>query len=67
MKKILLLLILAVTLAACSDRNVSVKIEGDFQNGGNQMVRLALITSEGMDMIDYVNMRGGHFTFKLFS
>lgn len=67
MKKILLLLILAVTLAACSDRNVSVKIEGDFQNGGNQMVRLALITSEGMDMIDSVNMRDGHFSFKISS
>ena len=67
MKKILLFLIVATTLVACSDRNVSVRIEGDIQNGEEQMVRLALITSEGMEMIDSVNMRNGHFEFKISS
>ena len=67
MKKLLFLLIPFMILAACSDRNVSVKIEGDIQNGENQMLRLALITSEGMDMIDSVNMRNGHFEFKISS
>ena len=63
----MLFLIVATTLVACSDRNVSVSISGDIQNGGNQMIRLALITSEGMDMIDSVNMRNGHFEFKILS
>ena len=67
MKKIVLFIITAMILAACSDRNVSVKIEGDIRDGGNQMVRLALITSEGMDMIDSVNMRNGHFVLKISS
>jgi hypothetical protein len=67
MKKILLLLIVAITLVGCIDRNVSVKISGDIKDGGNQMIRLALITSEGMDMIDSVNMRNGHFEFKISS
>jgi len=67
MKKILLLLIVAITLVGCIDRNVSVKISGDIKDGGNQMVRLALITSEGMEMIDSVNMRNGHFEFKISS
>ena len=67
MKKILLFLIVATTLVACSDRNVSVSISGDIQNGGNKMIRLALITSEGMDMIDSVNLRDGHFEFKISS
>lgn len=67
MKKFLLLLILAVSLAACSDRNTSVTIEGDLTNAGNQMIRLALITADGMDILDSVNMRNGHFSFKISS
>ena len=65
MKKLLFLLIPFMMLVACSNRNVSVKIEGDIQNGGDQMIRLALITPEGMDMIDSVKMRDGHFEFKI--
>ena len=67
MKKIMLLLIVAITLAGCTDRNVSVSISGDIQNGGSQMLRLALITAEGMDIIDSVNLRDGHFEFKISS
>ena len=67
MKKIALLLFVTFTLVACSDRNVSVSISGDIQNGGNQMIRLALITAEGMDMIDSANLRNGHFDFKISS
>jgi hypothetical protein len=67
MKKLLLFLIVATTLVACADRNVSVKISGDIQNGGNQMIRLALITAEGMDIIDSAMMRDGHFEFKISS
>ena len=67
MKKIVLLMFMAMILASCADRNVSVKIEGDIQNGGNQMIRLALITAEGMDMIDSANLHDGHFLFKISS
>lgn len=67
MKKIVLLMIMAMFIASCADRNVSVKIEGDIQNGGDQMIRLALITAEGMDMIDSANLRNGHFEFKISS
>lgn len=67
MRKIALFIVMVMTLAACSDRNVSVKIEGDIQNGGNQMIRLALITAEGMDIIDSANLRNGHFEFKISS
>ena len=67
MKKIVLLMIMAMILASCADRNVSVKIAGDIHDGGNQMIRLALITSEGMEMIDSMNLQNGHFEFKLSS
>ena len=67
MKKLVILLILAVSLAACADRKTSVTIEGDLTNAGNQMIRLALITADGMDILDSVNMRNGHFSFKISS
>ena len=67
MKKILLLVVLAISLVACTDRNVSVKISGDIQDGGNKKIRLALITANGMDIIDSTTMHNGHFEFKLSS
>ena len=60
-------LISAVLATGCSDRNVSVTISGDIQNGGNQMMRLALITSDGMDFIDSTNLKDGRFEFKISS
>ncbi len=57
----------ALILVACGNRNVSVTISGDLQNGGNQMVRLALVTADGMDILDSVNMRNGKFAFKISS
>lgn len=67
MKKIFLLLIAATTLMACTNRNISVKISGDIHDGGNRMIRLALITSNGMDFIDSTNLKDGHFEFKISS
>jgi len=67
MKKLFLLLVAAITLAACSDRNVSVKISGDIKDGGNKMMRLALITAESMEMLDSVNLNNGHFEFNISS
>jgi hypothetical protein len=66
-KHFLLIGMLLLLLSACSDRNVSVKITGDIHDGGNQMIRLALITSDGMDFIDSTNLKDGHFEFKISS
>ncbi len=67
MKKIFLFLIVAITLVACMDRKVSVKIAGDIHNGGNQQIQLALITADGMELIDSTYMKNGHFEFKISS
>lgn len=67
MKKVIMVLMAAVVLAACSDRNVSVKISGDIKDGGNQKIMLALITSEGLEMLDSTNLKKGHFDFKISS
>lgn len=61
------LVVMAFVLAACSDQNTSVTIEGNLTNAGNQLIRLALITADGMDMLDSANVRNGHFSFKISS
>ena len=63
----LLLLIAALVFAACGNRHVSVKISGDIQDGGNRKVHLALITADGLEMIDSANLENGHFEFKVSS
>ena len=67
MKKLLLLITAALLLAACGDKKTSVTITGDIRNGGNAKMMLALITAEGMEMIDSTNLRNGHFEFKVSS
>jgi hypothetical protein len=67
MKKLLFLIAAVVLLAACSNHNVSVRISGDIKDGGNQMIRLVLITSEGMEELDSMNLKNGHFEFKVSS
>lgn len=67
MKKVIMVLMAAVVLAACGNRHVSVKISGDIKDGENRMVHLALITADGMEMIDSVNLKDGHFEFKVSS
>ena len=62
-----MVLMAAVVLAACGNRHVSVKISGDIKDGENRMVHLALITADGMEMIDSVNLKDGHFEFKVTS
>lgn len=54
-------------LAACTNRHTSVRISGDIQNGNTQKIVLALITSEGMELIDSANLKNGHFDFKVSS
>lgn len=67
MKKLLFLFATVMLLAACTNRNMSVRISGDIRNGGNAKMTLALITAEGMETIDSINLHDGHFDFKISS
>lgn len=67
MKKLPLFLLAISLLAACTNRHTSVRISGDIQNGNAQKIVLALITSEGMELIDSANLKNGHFDFKVSS
>ena len=68
MKKISLIAgMLLLLLTACNNRNVAVTISGNLSNADNQMIRLALITADGMEFIDSTNLRNGQFEFKISS
>ena len=68
MKKISLIAgMFLLLLTACNNRNVSVTISGNLSNANDQMIRLALITSDGMDFIDSTNLHNGQFEFKISS
>lgn len=66
-KHFLLIGLLVLLLSACQNRNVAVTISGNLSNADNQMIRLALITADGMDFIDSTNLRNGQFEFKISS
>ena len=66
-KHFLLIGLLVLLLSACQNRNVAVTISGNLSNAGTQMIRLALITADGMDFIDSTNLRNGQFEFKISS
>lgn len=67
MKKLLLLITAALIFVACGKWKTSVVISGDIHDGGNQMIRLALVTADGLDFIDSTNLKNGRFNFKISS
>ena len=67
MKKLLFLFATVLLLAACGNRKTSVVITGDIQDGGNRMLRLALVTTDGLSYIDSTNLKNGHFEFRISS
>lgn len=64
-KNAFLLLFLSLVLFSCTDRNNSVVISGKISNANNKTLRLAMITAEGMDIIDSTKLRNGNFEFKI--
>lgn len=57
--------VLCLLLTACHQRGNEIVLEGDFQGGGSQMVRLALVGTDETVMLDSVRMKNGHFSFAL--
>jgi len=60
-----LLMAFCLMLSACQQRKSDLVIEGDFQNGGNALVRLSLIGAEETLVLDSMKMKDGHFSFDL--
>lgn len=64
MKKITLVISMLVLLCcSCQNKKEQIVIRGAINGGSNEVVRLALITTDGYTMLDSVKMKDGHFEF----
>lgn len=61
----LLLVVSVILIAACQNKKSLIVIEGDINGSHNDMVRLAVVTNEGLDMLDSMKLKNGHFRFEL--
>ena len=58
-----ILLAFSILLSACRNHDNDIVIEGDFQGGGNALVRLRLVGVNETVGLDSVHMKNGHFAF----
>lgn len=65
MKKYLLLLLSCFLLISCQHKKGQIIIEGKFKNAHDEWVKLGLIGSEDLIMLDSVKMKNGSFTFTI--
>ena len=66
MKKTLCcILLLSVFLFSCQHKKSQITIDGNFKNGGNEMLWLACITSDDVIMLDSMKMKDGNFSFAI--
>ncbi len=61
------MLFLCALLFCCSCKNAHDKIvmEGDIKGGGSSELVLAMVTNDGLLMLDSVKMKDGHFRFEI--
>lgn len=65
MKKTLLLLLCCLLLISCQNKKGQIVIEGKFKNAKNEWVKIGLIGSDDLIMLDSVKMKNGTFTFTI--
>ncbi|MCR4680571.1 MAG: DUF4369 domain-containing protein [Bacteroidales bacterium] len=65
MRKFLWIFIAAILFLSCQNKKALIVIEGDIKGVKNEKVWLALITNEGLSVIDSMKMKDGHFHFEL--
>lgn len=65
MKKLLFILLSLCLLFSCQHKKSLIVIEGDIAGASNDKITLALITNEGLEPLDSMRMKNGHFCFEL--
>ena len=65
MKKLLFALLPLCLLLSCQHKKSLIVIEGDIAGASNNIITLALITDEGLETLDSMRMKNGHFCFEL--
>ena len=65
MKKVLFILLPLCLLLSCQHKKSLIVIEGDIAGASNDKITLALITNEGLEPLDSMRLKNGHFCFEL--
>lgn len=65
MKKLLFILLPLCLLLSCQHKKSLIVIEGDIAGASNDKITLALITNEGLEPLDSMRLKNGHFCFEL--
>lgn len=65
MKKLLFILLPLCLLLSCQHKKSLIVIEGDITGASNDKITLALITNDGLEPLDSMRMKNGHFRFEL--
>lgn len=65
MKKLLFTLLPLCLLLSCQHKKSLIVIEGDIAGASNNKITLALITNDGLETLDSMKMKNGHFCFEL--
>jgi len=65
MRKILFFILAALLFIACQNKKSQIVIEGDISGVQNDNIVLAIVTNEGLERLDSMKMKNGHFCFEL--
>lgn len=65
MRKYILFLYAVLFFCSCENAQNKIVMEGDIKGGGGSELVLAMVTNNGLQMLDSVKMKDGHFRFEL--
>ncbi|MEA1897794.1 MAG: DUF4369 domain-containing protein, partial [Bacteroidota bacterium] len=63
MKKVLIVLAVALSFTACSTKKTGYEIEGSFSNSNGETISLMVLAANNLEMVDSVKLdENGHFS-----
>lgn len=65
MRKNLIFILAVLLFMACQNKKSQIVIEGDIAGVKNDNIVLAIVTNEGLERLDSMRMKNGHFCFEL--
>lgn len=60
-----ILILSAILIISCQNRKSLITIEGDIAGVKDDKLVLAVVTNDGLDILDSVTLKNGHFRFEL--
>lgn len=64
-KYISVFILVGLLFCSCDNKKNQITIQGDLRHAHGQLIKLAMVTSNGLAMIDSVELKDGHFEFSV--